>query len=380
VRQFMKLFKSLLVAPATLGLLAPMTATANELNLNDVSGYSSSEEVQNISEFNSAEELAVTNSRVDGLEARFNNFEAGGFSDTTTASFGATFALESTDGNSTTEATMFSYQFGMDLSTSFTGEDSLDLTIETGNAVGPNYLGLNGPSSFTADVMQVDGIAYTFPLGDSATFTVGEGVDASGNFSTACTYSALLDQLGDCGTANSAGAGGDIGVAMGYDFGNGFTFGAGISATDGAGTKGILTKEGADVYALQAAYATDSYGVSLSYADNDTDTFWGLNASYTFEDTSFPTISVGYETQDVAAGGEKDQIFVGLTFPEVGAGSVSVGMNTVALTADSDPDYYYYEASYSYPLNDGMTITPGVFIKEGTTDETGVVVSTSFSF
>ena len=29
----MKLFKSLLVAPATLGLLAPMTATANELNL-----------------------------------------------------------------------------------------------------------------------------------------------------------------------------------------------------------------------------------------------------------------------------------------------------------------------------------------------------------
>ena len=75
----MKLFKSLLVAPATLGLLAPMTATANELNLNDVSGYSSSEEIQNISEFNPAEELAVTNSRVDGLEARFNNFEAGGF-------------------------------------------------------------------------------------------------------------------------------------------------------------------------------------------------------------------------------------------------------------------------------------------------------------
>jgi hypothetical protein len=379
VRQFMKLFKSLLVAPATLGLLAPMTATANELNLKDVSGYSSSEEVQNISEFNSAKELAVTNSRVDGLEARFNNFEAGGFSDTTTASFGATFALESTDGNSTTEATMFSYQFGMDLSTSFTGEDSLDLTIETGNAAGPNALGLNDSTAF-GDVLKVDGIAYTFPLGDSATFTVGEGVDASGNFSTACTYSALLDQLGDCGTANSAGAGGDIGVAMGYDFGNGFTFGAGISATDGAGTKGILTKEGADVYALQAAYATDSYGVSLSYADDDTDTFWGLNASYTFEDTSFPTISVGYETQDVAAGGEKDQIFVGLTFPEVGAGSVSVGMNTVALTADSDPDYYYYEASYSYPLNDGMTITPGVFIKEGTTDETGVVVSTSFSF
>jgi len=360
----MKLFKSLLVAPATLGLLAPMSATANEVTIND---------------FNPAEEIAITNSRVDGLEARLNNFEAGSFSETTAASMSAQFVLEATDGNSSTEKTMFSYQYGMDLSTSFTGEDSLDLTIETGNAAGPNYLGLNSASSF-GDTLKVDGIAYTFPLGDKTTVTVGDAVDASGNFSTACTYSALLDYVSDCGTASSAGAGGDVGVAMGYDFGNGFTFGAGISAGGGATTSGILTKEGADVYALQAAYATDSYGVSLSYADDDTDTFWGLNASYTFEDTALPTISVGYETQDVAAGGEKDQIFVGLTFPEVGAGSFSVGMNTVALTADSDTDYYYYEASYSYPLNDGMTITPGAFIKEGSTDETGVVLSTSFSF
>ncbi len=357
----MKLFKSLLIAPATLGLLAPMSAIANEVTVND---------------FNNA----IENTLLAGGEGLVvDEIQDGGFSSTTAASFGATFALEAT-GDNAKEATIFSYQFGMDLSTSFTGEDSLDLTIETGNAAGPNYLGLNDTTAFTADVMTVDGISYTFPLGGS-TLTVGEGVDASGNFSTACTYSALLDYLGDCGTASSAGAGGDIGVAMGYDFGNGFTFGAGISATDGEDPdKGILTKEGADVYALQAAYATDSYAVSLSYADDDTDTFWGLNASYTFEDTSFPTISVGYETQDVAAGGEKDQIFVGLTFPEVGAGSVSLGMNTVALTADTDPDYYYYEASYSYPLNDGMTITPGVFIKEGTTDETGVVLSTSFSF
>ena len=94
----MKLFKSLLVAPATLGLLAPMTATANELNLKDVSGYSSSEEVQNISEFNPAEELAVTNSRVDGLEARLNNFEAGSFSETTTASFSADMYLGAVTG------------------------------------------------------------------------------------------------------------------------------------------------------------------------------------------------------------------------------------------------------------------------------------------
>ena len=79
----MKLFKSLLVAPATLGLLAPMSATANEVTISD---------------FTPAEELAITNSRVDGLEARMNNFEAGSFSETTSASFAVDFAAGSVDG------------------------------------------------------------------------------------------------------------------------------------------------------------------------------------------------------------------------------------------------------------------------------------------
>merc|ERR1711975_188720 len=82
--EFMKLFKSLLVAPATLGLLAPMAATANEVTISD---------------FNPAEELAITNSRVDGLEARINNFEAGSFSTTTTASFSVDMAIGAVDGS-----------------------------------------------------------------------------------------------------------------------------------------------------------------------------------------------------------------------------------------------------------------------------------------
>ena len=57
----MKLFKSLLVAPATLGLLAPMSATANELNLTEVSDYSSPLEVESINDFNPAKEIAITN-------------------------------------------------------------------------------------------------------------------------------------------------------------------------------------------------------------------------------------------------------------------------------------------------------------------------------
>ena len=141
----MKLFKSLLVAPATLGLLAPMSATANEVTIND---------------FNPAEELAITNSRVDGLEARLNNFEAGSFSETTTASFSADFAIgavdglkikkqqQLTDGDETLQA---AYGFQIDLNTSFTGEDSLDISIDAGNAsASATEFDLNGGQSDSA--------------------------------------------------------------------------------------------------------------------------------------------------------------------------------------------------------------------------------------
>jgi len=40
-----------------------------------------------------------------------------------------------------------------------------------------------------------------------------------------------------------------------------------------------------------------------------------------------------------------------------------------------------YELAYSYAVNDGVTITPGVFlIEDPAEDSFGVVVKTSFSF
>ena len=94
----------------------------------------------------------------------------------------------------------------------------------------------------------------------------------------------------------------------------------------------------------------------------------------------FATISAGVESEDPVGGSTKTGFFVGLSFPEVGAGTFDIGLATSANYASSDTEYYTYEASYSYPINDGMTITPGVFIQEGTTDKTGFAVKTSFSF
>merc|ERR1711939_424848 len=361
VRKFMKLFKSLLVAPASLGLLAPMAATANEVTIND---------------FNAAEEIAVTNSRVDGLEARLNNFEAGSFSETTTASFSVDTVLGAIDGASS-ETTSLDFQFNIGLSTSFTGEDSLDIAIDNGNGT---QSALGSTMGFdTGTSLVVDGVTYTFPVG-GATMVVGDSTDLSTAFTGACTYSAFTDMTpDDCGTGNSMGAGGKgVTAAMSYAFDSGFSLAGGVTS----GNTEILGDE-ADAFGLNAAYSADSYGVAVAYVSDDggtsTDTtYWGLNGYYTFD---LASLSAGFETSDDGTT-EKDGYFVGLSFPEVGPGSVNIAAATTGLFADSATETLTYEASYSYALNDGMTVTPGIFIKEvdGADDETGVAVKTSFSF
>ena len=346
----MKLFKSLLVAPATLGLLAPMTASANEVTIND---------------FNAAEEIAVTNSRIDGLEARFNNLEAGSFSETTTASFGVDFLVGAEDG-ATSEAAAFGYQMGIGLETSFTGEDSLSATIDIGD-------GASGALAFddTADVLTLDGLTYTFPVG-GATVMVGDSTDISAVYTGACAYSSFTDYMGNCGTGSTVGVGGaGVTAAMSYAFDSGFSLAGGVSSD----TSSIMTEEGSDIYGIEAAYSADSYGVSVAYADAETTTAWGVNGYYAFDAV---TLSAGVESVDDGATAEG--FFVGLSFPEVGAGSLDIGMGTTGNFKDGDTEYYTYEASYAYPLNDGVTITPGIYIIEGATDVTGVALKTSFSF
>ena len=383
----MKLFKSLLVAPATLGLLAPISASANQVNLNDIANYSDIENVE-IASFDKEE--SKESLLLAGGEGLVDTDGGASFSSTTSASFGADFVIGAVDGAGyLKEATTFDYQYGMTLSTSFTGEDSLDLVIETGNGVSSSatILNMNGMT----DTMTLDGITYTFPLGDSATVMVGDSTDVSALYSTACTYSAFTDLLGNCGSGTAAGLGGggtttisSATVAAAYDFGNGFTFAGGLSGS-GGNAAGLFTKESMDVYGVQAAYNTDTYGVSLSYALTDTSataesSFWGLNAFYSFEGEGLPSISVGYESEDPSAGVTEEGYFVGLSWDSVGPGSFSVGMSSTENFKSTDTEYYQYEAAYTYPINDGVTITPGVFIKEGTTDQTGVIVKTSFSF
>ena len=287
----------------------------------------------------------------------------------------------------------------------------------------------------TADVLTLDGIAYTFPVG-GLTVTAGDGVGVDDLNTGACAYSAFTDLLSDCGTS-SVGGQADSAVAASYDFGNGFTVAAGIggggisdtvvteditvgtitaaniiavvgdgvsaggdaealavqedaegeavvitlgldaTTTTGGEPLGLISDEDPSTVGLELAYTTDSFGVSAAYTDDDAGgteaTYYSFQAAYT-PDAPY-SISAGMEFDDDDA----SSYFVGVT-TEAGVGSLSVGMSTQELAADHE-DNLQYEVAYSYPVNDGMTITPGVFIAEDATeDEFGVVVTTSFSF
>jgi len=380
----MKLFQRLLVAPAVLGLFSPLAANATEVNLNAISDYSGEElelDLNSFKSFSNKKPLLIS-----GGEGLIDDVDS--FSTTTTASFSADFAIGGAGVEASTtsaETVMAGYGFQIDLNTSFTGEDSFDVSLDAGNA------GTDGVAEFDlnsgGDGLTVDGISYTFPVGD-VTVLVGDTVDGSSLFSTACVYGGPSNTLDDCGNVNAAFVGSGTTLAASYDFDNGFTAALGY-AGDGASTSGLLTSQGSDSFGANVAYTADTYGVSVSYAmvedaSGIDDTYTALNAYWTPD--GFPSISAGYEWgDDGSAASTADELtsyFVGIE-TEVGPGTAGAALGTKTPTVEGSSELLMYEAFYTYPINDGMSITPLVYVKEnvaGTNDETGVMVKTSFSF
>ena len=185
--------------------------------------------------------------------------------------------------------------------------------------------------------------------------------------------------------------GGGVALGASYDIGAGFTAAAGFQFTE----TGIGTKENNDSYAVNLAYTADTYGASITYGSYETGTngpdtkyYTAINGYWTPE--GLPSISAGYE-QGTIGGVNKDAdeaiaYFVGIS-TELGAGEFGAALGTAGSMVESGgsiTEEMMYEAYYSYPINDGMTITPLIYIKEkstaGTPDETGMMVKTSFSF
>jgi hypothetical protein len=448
----MKLFQKLIAAPAIISLASGIAVNASEINNSDLGKFSNSSNLVSLSDFKSdtlfpgdwaydslkdltnsprfngnsvsrleaaaelnnliaggeglmngaaidrlsdelGSELAIMKGRVDGLEARVNGIEAGGFSETSTVSFsvkmavgavdglGATTALP--DGNQTVQA---QYAFDTKIKTSFTGDDSLEVAIDSGSTTaGPvDEFGLNN----TADALKVDGVAYKFPIGDSLTAMVADNKDGSSMFTVACAYGGPSDTLDDCGNVNAVIDNGGAMAGAEYDFGNGFTAAVGYAGNE----TDLMAKEGIDAYGANAAYTGDNYGVSVTYGLIETgtygvneNTYTALNGYYSFDNGL--NVSAGYEFGDIggaaASADESINYFLGLN-GEVGPGELGAALGTSGGQIENQTEELMYEVYYSYPLNDGMTITPLVFIKEKaattTPDQTGIMVLTSFKF
>ena len=441
----MKLFQKLIAAPAIISMASGFAVNAAEINSTDLSDYSNSNNLVSLSDFKSdtlfpgdwaydslkgltnsprfngnsvsrleaaaelnnliaggeglmngaainrlsdelGSELAIMKGRVDGLEARVNGIEAGGFSDTTTMSGSAGFLIGATDSaTKTNDAVQFEYALGIDLDTSFTGEDNLNIGIVTGNGpthVGADKTGLDWGES-ESDALVVNDLNYTFPVG-AWKVAIGDSMDASKTWPNACSMNNMVDNLGDCGAANSVDLSGNVSLSAATGFGDGWELGLGLSGIAGktdTNSSGLFTKEGTDLFGLALGYEADTFGFTVAYSDKDTANYYGLVAYYSPEELP-TTFSGGVEVGNPDSGDDTTQWAFGLS-TDVGEGTLSANIGTNGPIKDNAEEIYAYDLSYEYPINDSMSITPFVYISEttgSTTDTTGAGAFVSFSF
>ena len=389
-----------------------------------------------INEFSS--ELATIKGRVDGLEAKFNEYEAASFSDTTTLSGSAVFAIGSVDGADTmgdTETVQTLYTYTMDLNTSFTGDDNLYVRLRTGasGASLGNKPAVYHPDRYsgTTDALAVDKIWYTFPIGESITAWVGPKIENYYMYAAAPSiYKPGSQKAFKLGSLSGAfGASTKTGVGFKYDFDNGFAVSSNVVSSGAKGsTAGFLTDGDTYKWDTMVAYTKDQYHLSLTYSQQHNGwssfayyattlastvsntkshdgigkpngTAYALRAYWRPEEsgTIIPEVSVGLDTLSMTDNGanfkDASSYFIGLGWsdmfqPDDGIG-IGLGQPLRATTMEdgsepNDVESVMWEAYYSFKPNDSITIIPAIFggddVKAADDDIFGAMVTTKFKF
>ena len=435
----MKLFQKLLVAGTALGLLTPMVAQASEsVNLEAMDSYRRSTSKAKKFDNNTfatkvSEDIANLNGRVDGIEARQNNLEAGSFSSTTTMDGKAVFAIQAVDGatklkSSASEALSTAYVFKMNLNTSFTGDDNLYVRLSSGEW-SDNFKAKPGTYHIEAkhtgdDKLIVDKLWYTFPVGDNATVWVGPNIE--NYYMMAATPSiykpGVLKAFKLGGNGAVFGASTDGGAGVKYEFGDsGWAVSTNYVGKGSATSKGILTKEDKNKIDTMIAFTKPQYHASVTYSKQrkgwDSHEYYstgdihgvGSNASADAfairgywrpeeSGTATPEISLGFDliSFDNHAGNisEGSGYFVGLGWQDmiqaddrigIGLGQPVKATKATSGNTLSEVDPFLWEAYYSFKPNDSMTVTPAIFGGTDVYDSTdqdifGATLTTTFKF
>ena len=394
----MKLFQKLLLAPAAIGLFAPMAANASEANLMDVSSYSQIDVAVTQDTFKPLSTKNPLLAGGEGLGQNFSNdFEPDTFSATTSATFSSNWLVGNVDGVAAEEKLGGTYDWSVSLVTSFDGNDSLDVTLEAGEG-GATLTEMD--LTETGDGVNVGTISYTRTVGDYLTFYVSPAGGGAGSalFSKACDYEGQTNTLDDCANLMT---GMDLGYGTAFsasvDVGNGIGFAFGYEGEETG--DGLATDEGADAYGFNVSYIKDTYGVSYTFVvDENTDAnnaltggeseYQAINAFYAPSIDRFPSFSFGIEWEhDNNAADTVDETshyFIGAQYANLGNGTLGAAVGSKTPTIEDADAQTMWEAYYSYNYADGITITPVIYVKENsaanTDDETGIILKTSFEF
>tara|TARA_Y100001968_G_scaffold332555_1_gene391205 strand:+ start:554 stop:1837 length:1284 start_codon:yes stop_codon:yes gene_type:complete len=427
----MKLFQQLLVAPAALGLFAPISAVATEINLDTVSSYSpvtntfqastqltdihpndwtyqALSEIRNIRRCNASlptgvmtrtEAAALLNkcigeaSTLSDTELRLVDefsselatlrgtsevvdsfaFEASAFS-TTTVLTGSSNINIGSESKSADDELKGNYALGYSLTTSFTGKDALIADFELGNA-GATGLGIDSESS-NGNSPVLEDLYYSFPWNG---FDICIGAKMDGDACLAGTYSKYSEPVvNGSNDAWSESVGNGTALAISKVFDSGLN----VSGNIQGGNTGLLSS-GDDFFTGQIGYDTESYGGAISYTSNDGEEYYyGIGLYISAE--GWPTVSFGYDITDPATASDTNlaNVFVGAE-GEVGDGTLGASVQVEESGNNGDVTTSSYEMWYAYPVNDSITLTPSIWFKEdgnGTQDTTGYALTVGFSF
>jgi len=368
----MKLFQQMLVAGAAVSLITPIAAQASDvMNLEEMNGYSGSKSSARIDSktfINEvSEDIATLKGRVDGLEARQNNLEAGSFSDTTTLDGKAVFTLGGvehakvkTDGQDSVTA---AYMYQLNLNTSFNGDDNLYVRLKAGNhsssawSATKTFGGYLSAANTNADAIKVDKIWYTLPVDDNNTVYIGPKIE---NYymhgTTPSIYQPVTKQFTLGGNGDAYGASTYSGIGWAYKGDNGFAVSSNIVSKGNGNTNGVLTDQAKTSWATQIGMTKDQYAVSAivniksnSWTDgyyeeaghfgttNGSASFGnftaiGLRAWWRPEDSgsATPSVSLGYDTTtydgSTAATDNATAWFAGLSWNDLFQADDKVGI------------------------------------------------------
>ena len=419
----------MLVAGATLSLIAPIAAQASDVvNLEEMNSYvrssrKKSSRLDSKTFINTvSEDIANLEGDIDGLEVLQNEYEAGSFSDTTTLDGKTVFSLFAADFAKTdstqSESVMGYYMYQMNLNTSFTGDDNLYIRLKAGNHSGLTSSKTYGTYLSSAKggdgVIGVDKIWYTFPYKENHTFWVGPKIE---NYymhaTTPSIYKPVTKQFTLGGNGDAYGASTNAGAGWAYKLDNGLALSTNFVSQHNVSSTGLWTDESPTSWATQAGYTTNQWSVSAiinnkyngwgdSYyhstghaptAGTDNLTAIGLRSWWRPSETGtiIPSISLGYDTSshlDAPDASDKTTAwFAGLTWQDAFQADDRVGIafGQPTLNEAETLDPFAFEMYYSFKVNDSMTITPAYFsnsARNGTTgdDVSGAVLETTFKF